>query len=334
MKIDVLGNIQWDNTIGSKLNDGVTIAINASDNGYLIGGYTSCDTSGDQSGSCHGDLDSWIVKLDIDGNIIWQNIIGGNNRDLLQTIISTSDGGYLLGLDSNSNISGQKTENSHGGKDYWVIKIDSLGEVSWDKTIGGSLDDIIVDLKEDINNNFYALGYSNSNISGDKTQNSKGAYDYWILKLDQIGNVIWDKTIGGSDNDYNASLQYIANDDSVLIGGSSSSIISGDKSEDTRGLFDYWIVKLESDNLQTNFYEKSNISIYPNPTAKKIFIDFQKIFKKVTVNLINVLGQLILEKKYTNSSKIEFNIDGPKGIYFVNIDNENNERVTFKIVKE
>ncbi|MFN8274903.1 MAG: T9SS type A sorting domain-containing protein [Flavobacteriaceae bacterium] len=334
IKIDALGNIQWDNTIGSKLTDGATVAVNASDSGYLIGGYTYCDVSGDQTEPCYGDIDGWILKLDLDGNILWQKKFGGNNRDMLQTMISTSDGGYLFGFDSNSNISGQKTENNLGGKDYWIIKVDAFGTVLWDKTIGGSSDDVITDLKEDNNGNYYAVGFSNSNISGNKTQNSIGGYDNWVMKLNSDGNIIWDKTIGGSDNDYNSSFEYLVTDDSLIIGGTSNSPISGDKTADTRGLYDYWIVKLESDHLKSTAFEDSKISVFPNPTAKDISIDLQQTFQNIHLKLINPLGQLIFEKKYTDTSKIELTLDGSKGVYFLHLTNPNDEKLIFKIAKE
>ncbi|HMT29782.1 MAG TPA: T9SS C-terminal target domain-containing protein, partial [Bacteroidia bacterium] len=71
-----------------------------------------------------GELDFWIIKLDSIGNIIWDKTIGGNNYDLLTTLIQTSDGGFLLGGNSDSGISGNKTENSKGDYDYWIVKID------------------------------------------------------------------------------------------------------------------------------------------------------------------------------------------------------------------
>ena len=334
VKISALGNIQWDNTIGSKLTDAVTITLKASDNGYLIGGYTSCDVSGDQNGICYGDLDCWIVKLDVNGTILWQKTLGGNMRDVLQTVIVASDGGYLFGFDSNSNLSGNKTENSKGGKDYWIVKTDALGGVIWDKTIGGDSDDVIVSLKEDNHSNFYLSGYSDSDISGDKTENSNGSFDYWVVKINATGNVIWDKTIGGSNGDYNASMDYISSDNSVILGGTSNSPISGDKNEDSKGLYDYWVVKLTSDSLGTTLFNSSTVSVYPNPTTKNISLDIMEMFKNIKIKVVNVLGQLVLEKNYTNTSKIEFSIEGAKGVYFVNVENENNEKVTFKVVKD
>jgi len=70
--------------------------------------------------------------------IEWQNTIGGNYTDQLYSIQQTTDGGYILGGWSESYISGDKTENSFGGSDYWVVKLDSIGNIQWHNTIGGN----------------------------------------------------------------------------------------------------------------------------------------------------------------------------------------------------
>ena len=69
---------------------------------------------------------------------MWQNTIGGNNVDILTSISQTSDGGYICGGGSGSPISGDKTENSTGIRSYWVVKLDSLGNIQWQNTIGGN----------------------------------------------------------------------------------------------------------------------------------------------------------------------------------------------------
>jgi hypothetical protein len=80
--------------------------------------------------------------------IEWQNTIGGSNMDFLYSIQQTTDGGYILGGYSSSNISGDKTENSHGGHDYWIVKIDAVGNIQWQKTIGGSDTDYLRSLQQ------------------------------------------------------------------------------------------------------------------------------------------------------------------------------------------
>src|SRR4051812_7289211 len=96
---------------------------------------------------------------------------------------------------SKSNHSGNKTEDSRGGSDYWVIKYFN-NKKQWDKTIGGSGDDVLKAALSTSDGGYLLTGYSNSGISGEKTKNSKGGYDYWLVKLNSKGNIQWDKTIG------------------------------------------------------------------------------------------------------------------------------------------
>jgi hypothetical protein len=104
---------------------------------------------------------------------MWDKTIGGTNEDLLKSIAATNDGGYILAGESRSDTSGVKTENCRGGADVWVVKVDSLGMVQWDKTIGGSGNDILMDIIEVQTNHFILSGFSDSGISGDKTEPSR-----------------------------------------------------------------------------------------------------------------------------------------------------------------
>ncbi|MFI5172810.1 MAG: T9SS type A sorting domain-containing protein [Chitinophagales bacterium] len=221
-----------------------------SDKGYILGGYSKSNISGDKNENNQDTSlitpDYWIIKTDSFGNIQWQNTIGGNLDDLLYSIDQTSDGGYILGGYSWSNISGDKTENSWGGsKDYWVVKLDTTGNIQWQNTIGGDSEDELYSIQQTIDGGYILGGYSASGISGDKTENCWGSWDYWPVKLDMIGNIQWQSTIGGNDDDRSYSIQQSA-DGGYILGGSSWSDISGNKTESSLGLIDYWIVKINN----------------------------------------------------------------------------------------
>ena len=117
------------------------------------------------------------------GAIQWQNTLGGDNDDYLYTLQQTADGGYILGGGAASNISGDKTENSSGAYDYWVVKLDATGATQWQNTIGGNGYDELFSLQLTADGGYILGGYSDSNISGDKTENSLGIEDYWLIKL-------------------------------------------------------------------------------------------------------------------------------------------------------
>jgi type IX secretion system substrate protein len=245
VKIDSQGNIQWQNTIGGSEDDYLFSGLQASDGGYILGGYSNSNISGDKTENSNGGLDYWVVKLNVSGTIEWQNTIGGSGFDGLDSISLTNDGGYILGGGSLSNISGDKTENSNGEMDYWVVKLDESGNIEWQNTIGGSNNDYINYIEQSIDGGYILGGTSSSNISGDKTENSNGIEDYWIVKLDESGNIEWQNTIGGSGFDLFDSLKQ-STDGGYILGGSSSSNISGDKTEDSIGYTDYWVIKINS----------------------------------------------------------------------------------------
>ncbi|MBL0096098.1 MAG: hypothetical protein IPP46_06020 [Bacteroidetes bacterium] len=110
----------------------------------------------------------------------------GNGYDELYSLQQTTDGGYILGGSSGSNISGDKSENSLGGDDIWIVKTDRVGNILWQNTIGGGGMDQVYSIQQTVDGGFILGGYSHSNISGDKTENSMGVGSYWIVKTDTL----------------------------------------------------------------------------------------------------------------------------------------------------
>lgn len=247
VKIDTQGIIEWQNTIGGSGNDRLQSIQQTLDHGYILGGYSSSPASGDKTEDSYGNNDYWVIRLDSNGNIIWQNNIGGLLDDLLQ-IVEIPDSGYILSGSSTSSISFDKSTENFGGYDYWILKLDTIGNILWQTTIGGAADDYLRDIEVTEDGGYLVGGYSNSNISGNKTENSKGGFDFWILKLDNLGSITWQRTIGGNNDDIFTSLD-ITNDNDYMVAGSSSSNVSGDKSEPTIGPYghdDFWILNLDS----------------------------------------------------------------------------------------
>jgi hypothetical protein len=149
----------------------------------MLGGYSYSDISGEKTEDNFAGEDYWIVKTDGSGAIQWQHTIGANGIDQLYSIRQTTDGGFIMGGFSNSNISGDKTENTNGGFDYWIVKTDIIGNILWENNIGGANFDMFIDLQQTADGGYILAGRSSSNISGDKTENSNGGWDYWIVKL-------------------------------------------------------------------------------------------------------------------------------------------------------
>lgn len=237
---------------GGNQDDYVNSIIHTQDGGYLAGGYSYSAVSGNKTAPGYGGTDYWIVKYNKRGGKQWDKAYGGSHDDGLTTILQTTDGGYLLGGVSFSDASGAKLENNRGNGDIWVIKTDQDGNIQWQKTYGGSDNDHLAHAITTSDGGYIICGNSYSGISGEKTQPSFGSSDYWIIKIDAGGTIQWQQTLGGS---YYETATNIAqtNDGGYLVGGSSTTLIGGNKQSVNHGpselgeaLDDIWIVKLNS----------------------------------------------------------------------------------------
>lgn len=247
VKLDEDGVVEWDRSYGGLGNDQLYNVQPTSDGGYILAGTSDSGISGDKTENRVGNSDYWVIKTDASGNIVWQNDIGGLMFDNVYSAYETADGGYILGGTSTSGISGDKTAGNYGVVDYWIVKLNSAGTVVWDKTIGGTLNDYLYTVIPTADGGSIACGMSESGLTGNKTDNTNGLYDYYIVKLDNNGNITWQNSIGGSGNDYafvNAIDQTA--DGGYAIAGYSQSLISGDKTEANTGSWDYWILKINS----------------------------------------------------------------------------------------
>lgn len=239
-------SIQWQKSLGGSYSDVAKSIQQTSDGGYIIAGESD-STNGDVTGN-HGTSDFWIVKLSALGIIEWQKSLGGSYGDIANSIQQTSDGGYIVAGESSS-INGDVTGN-HGNADYWIVKLDSSGNIQWQKSLGGSNRDAANSVQQTSDGGYIVAGESNS-TNGDVTGNH-GNSDYWIVKLDPSGTIQWQKSLGGSLHDAANSIQQTSDGGYIVAGGASSS--NGDVTHNN-GNDDFWIVKLDS--LGTIQWEKS-----------------------------------------------------------------------------
>ncbi|MFN5774540.1 MAG: hypothetical protein ACK447_15790, partial [Flavobacterium sp.] len=189
--------IEWQNRIGGFEVNLNSVAQHTIDGGYIIGGSSNSNLSGDKTENSRGLFDYWIVKTNNSGIIEWDKTIGGSapngwEQDVLTDLKQTLDGGYIICGISDSPISGDKNENSIGSVDFWVVKLNPFGVIEWQNTIGGMNADEPYSILQTIDGGFLVSGQSQSNISGDKSENSRGLKDYWVVKLNQLGQIEWD----------------------------------------------------------------------------------------------------------------------------------------------
>ena len=187
--------IEWAKAFGGTEADQAQSIQQTSDGGYVVTGMT-ISNNGDVFGN-HGGLDFWILKLDFLGTVKWKKVYGGSDNDRPNSIKQTTDGGFVVAghtLSNNGNVSG-----NHGYYDAWVLKLDSIGIIQWQKTLGGTDWEEASDIEQTTDGGYILVGWSSS-TDGDVSQNH-GSLDYWIVKLDYAGNIQWQKSYGGSNED-------------------------------------------------------------------------------------------------------------------------------------
>jgi hypothetical protein len=249
-------NIAWQKTYGgsqSDDNDYLSTTIAATpDGGYIFTGDT-WSNDGNVNGN-HGGQDAWVCKIDAAGNIQWQRCIGGSGLDYGQHIITTIDGGYLVGGYTESNdgdISG-----NHGKGDVYLAKLKSAGNIQWVKTIGGNKYDDCGKFIQNPDGTYMFIGLTYSN-DGDVSGNH-GKGDTWLVKLDVNGNILWQKCYGGSADDVGGAdhqTQIIRSREGgyfmITEAASDDGQVTGFHGKIGKDVGDAWFVKLDDNgNIQ------------------------------------------------------------------------------------
>lgn len=185
--------IVYEKSIGGALNDFAYEGIIYNNELYAVG---STQSFGEPNG------DHYLVKIDLDGNLLWEKTYGGAATDELANILATKDGNFIL--------IGYTESSGNGMKDIHIIKIDENGNVFWEKTVGGSADDTPITVIETAANEFCIAGTTESYGAGSR--------DIYLVWIDQNGNTIREKYYGGSDIDGSTELLEIENNDLMLFG--------------------------------------------------------------------------------------------------------------------
>jgi predicted secreted protein len=200
----------WFKTYGGTGNDSASFIQQTPDGGYIMAGDTTSFGAGNR--------DIWLLKLDGEGSATWQKTYGGTGREWIESIQQTPDGGYI--------VAGHTPSFGAGGGDAWIIKLDGSGNVTWQRTYGGTALDFAGSIRQTSDEGYIVAGYTESFGAGER--------DGWLFKLDGDGNVSWQKTYGGTGNDYAGSV--LQTSDGYIVVGQTESFGAGGG--------DAWIMKL------------------------------------------------------------------------------------------
>lgn len=329
IKLNGSGIMQWQKCFGGTDSDMANNIRQTSDGGYVITG-TSWSNDGDVTSS-HGNGDYWMIKIDGSGILQWQKCFGGSNAEGAYSLQITTDGGYVMSGYSVSNdgdVSG-----NHGADDFWVIKLDTVGTIQWQKCFGGTTSDASTSIWQTSDGGYVSAGWSDSD-DGDVTSNY-GFFDYWMIRLDSTGTLQWQKSLGGTSGEQVYSISQ-ANDGGYIMAGHTAS--NDSDVTNNHGSTDYWIVKVRDTTLTTSIIlphsTKFNIQLFPNPANDLVVIDYQ-FAQGDKIKMRDVLGKNVFTKTFS-SPALSFTLQTlnyTPGIYFVEVLSEKG-KVVRKIVKQ
>ncbi|WP_445722599.1 T9SS type A sorting domain-containing protein [Flavobacterium sp.] len=380
VKLNSQGDILWSKTYGCNNYDGVSSIIQTSDGNYVFAGNSTA-INGDVTIN-HGYNDLWVVKINNTGSIIWQKSYGGSGYDYANDVRQTTDGGYILcGASTSSNFD---VTFNQGSYDYWVVKLNTNGDLVWQKTFGGSLHDEAHSILQTNDGGYIVIGQSVSS-NGD-INDHQGGIDCWIIKLNNVGSIIWKKSYGGFQNE--SAFQIIKSDDNgyiiasdtnstngffasnnglsdfyifkinsngviiwqTIFGGSEYDypksiqstndgglILSGTSASNdgqvtnNHGLEDFWLVKLSLGQLSNNLFSKNQVKLSPNPTKEQLNIKMENNSFIDKINITNTLGKTVL---LLTDNSYNINIENlASGIYFVEVFSEEKKYIA-KFIKQ
>jgi len=246
-RLDSNGILIDQKCIGGTGYDDGQFVIPVSTGGYaFLGAGGSGD--GDQSSNWGNSYDYWIARTDDAFNILWEKNLGGNDFDVPFSMCETYDSSFVIVGTSRS--SDGDVSNNNGNADYWIVKVDSVGNILWEQNFGGSDNEEARAVIELVNNSIVVAGFASS-TDGD-ISSPKGNQDFWVLMFSKFGNLIWEKSYGGASSDMaNALIEDI--DGNILVLGETGSV-NGDVSFNN-GYTDFWLIKIDPDG--TLLWEKT-----------------------------------------------------------------------------
>ncbi len=239
----------WERPSGSSFHDVFSSVVHTSDGGYIAAGWT---WSAAPVNAVNGDIpknnglkDGWIMKVNASGSLAWSKTYGGSGSDSFNSILEVV-GGYIVIGQTNSAQNGPDGDvtYNHGDDDYWVVKVDTFGNLLWEKTYGGAGEDTGASIVLDSSG--YILGGSSySNNTGD-VSTSHGSSDYWIIKVNSTGAIIWSKLYGGQGEDKLADIKTLRTSPGMFVAvGSTWSALNGPDGDvpSNHGAADAWVMR-------------------------------------------------------------------------------------------
>lgn len=235
IKLDTNGTKEWSKFFGGTFTETPKGVVQTNEGDFIIAGFSDSDDV-DISNNINT-YDFWVIKISSTGKLIWEKNFGGTEIDEAHSITKTNDNNFVVIGDTRS--SDTNISSNNGGADLWVIKINTKGELLWEKAFGGSNFDVGRSVSLTNDGGFIIAGSSRSSNNGFK---NKGQNDGWILKISSEGNQQWQKNIGGDQIDLLHDAVETQSGKIIAVGESSSN--NGDLTNNS-GFSDLLIIKIK-----------------------------------------------------------------------------------------
>nr|WP_251040644.1 T9SS type A sorting domain-containing protein [Chryseobacterium sp. ISL-6] len=325
IKLDKNGKELSQSLFGGRGNDEVEKMIPTRDGGALLGIYSRSSAGGSKQTENFGEGDYWIVKLDKSGKVEWEKNFGGKGDDHLRTLALTSNG-YIIGGESRSERSGNKTIGIEEGTDLWLISLDERGDEEWQKSYNFKNRDILMGMSvihsaDDKTKGLLLGGYTQA--EGRIEANDE---KFWMLYLDQNGNEQWRKHVEGVSRKREERLSDIKlnRDGSIILAGTSAEEL---------GKENWKIIKL-GDKQIDQLIVKQDIKIYPNPVSDYAYVEIGFDFKEADITLYDMGGRQLQNLK-TKNEVTKINTQSLiQGAYLIVIKTDTNKTANAKLIKK
>lgn len=340
VKLDSLGNIEWEKSIGTSRDEFCADIIQTKDYGYLAGLYGEPNGVGNIDSITHGGSgpDAVLFKMDKYGNHQWHRCYGGSRYEAIFKILELEDG-YILACSGSSDDGDMEGAGWHTGwhngsipiptGDVWLVRIDVQGRILWQKCYGGTKTDYPKEIFQTSDGGFIVFADCQS-VNGDAVGNpsTAGRRSIWIFKVDSNGNMLWQQCIGGPTKQYaNSVIRH--SDKRYTMAGCLQFSPSGDvdcSNYEVGHWHDFWVLGISDTTLSVPEYipQGGNVKIYPNPAAGFVNIEISRsqVSSHTQLRLIDIQGKCLKNIAVGNNWHSILDIsDIAAGLYIVEIHN-------------
>lgn len=246
LKTDAAGNVLWSRTYGGSEDDQGQSVIQTSNGGFAVTGY-AMSADGDASNN-EGFHDNWVLRLDGQGVLQWEQSFGFSGHDHSYDLVETPEGGlFFTGfLDITSARADGYTEKHasltrHGVGEFWGTKLNSQDQIEWRTYFGGTNNDRAHAVARAQNGGYVMAGFSESDDFD--ISDPRGSYDFWVVKVNENGNLAWQHSYGGTEIDIANDIAQTPDGGYIVTG---STISNDGDVHTTHGGSDVWVIKIDA----------------------------------------------------------------------------------------